>query len=89
MSEPITRPLSIMAHLLTAQGATPQVQDGLGVSPDALQPGDVLVQRHHFSRPPQGTVLWLRTGAYWLDAPQRWPIADAPGADAIFIKLTQ
>lgn len=88
-SEPITRPLSIMAHLLTAQGATLQVQDGLGVSPDALQPGDVLVQRHHFSRPPQGTVLWLRTGAYWLDTPQRWPIANAPGADAIFIKLTQ
>ena len=58
----------------------PQVQDGLGVSPDALQPGDVLVQRHHFSRPPQGTVLWLRTEAFWLDA---------PGADAIFIKLTQ
>jgi hypothetical protein len=87
--EPITRPLSIMAHLLTAQGATLQVQDGLGVSPDALQPGDILVQRHHFSRPPQGTVLWLRTGAYWLDTLQRWPIADAPGADAIFIKLTQ
>jgi 4-amino-4-deoxy-L-arabinose transferase-like glycosyltransferase len=88
-SEPITRPLSIMAHLLAAQGETLQVQDGLGVSPDALQTGDILVQRHRFSRPPQGTALWLRTGAYWLDTSKRWPIAKAPEADAIFIKLTQ
>jgi 4-amino-4-deoxy-L-arabinose transferase-like glycosyltransferase len=88
-SEPITRPLSIMAHLLTAQGATLQVRDGLGVSPQALQAGDIVVQRHRFSRPPQGTALWLRTGAYWLDTSKRLPITNAPEADAIFIKLIQ
>jgi hypothetical protein len=87
VQDPITRPLSIMAHLVTEQGQTAQVADGLGISPLDMQAGDVIVQRHIFSNPLPGTKLWLRTGAYWLDTLDRWQVVDAPGADAIFIPL--
>jgi len=83
---PITRPLSIMAHLLTPNGEALSVADGLGVSPLALAVGDLVVQRHRFPTPLQAE-LWLRTGAYWLDTMERWPVGDVPGDDALFIPL--
>jgi 4-amino-4-deoxy-L-arabinose transferase-like glycosyltransferase len=84
---PITRPFSIMAHLLTPDGQVLNVADGLGVSPLLLQVGDVVVQRHRFPNVPAGQTLWLRTGAYWSDSMQRWPVAETPGADALFVRL--
>jgi hypothetical protein len=84
---PITRPLSIMAHLLASDGAVLGIADGLGVSPAVLVPGDVVVQRHRFPRPQQGAAAWLRTGAYWLDTMERWPVADTPGDNALFVPL--
>jgi hypothetical protein len=89
VTEPITRPLSLMAHLLTAQGESLGVADGLGIDPQALKAGDVVVQRHRFPVPPQGREVWLRTGAYWLDVEKgaRWRIPDMPGADALFVRL--
>jgi hypothetical protein len=84
---PITRPLSIMAHLLTPQGESLGVADGLGISPLELAAGDVVVQRHRFSAPPRGTELWLRTGVYWLDTMERWAVPAEPGADALFVSL--
>ena len=86
-SSPTTRPFSIMGHLLNAGGEVLAVADGLGVPADALQPGDVVVQRHRFDAAPQGT-LWLRTGAYWLDTMERWPVADSPQADLLIVPLT-
>jgi 4-amino-4-deoxy-L-arabinose transferase-like glycosyltransferase len=85
--EPVTHPFSIMAHLLTAQGETLGVADGLGVHPMVLRAGDVLVQRHRFARPADGSELWLRTGAYWLDTMERWKVVGVPGADALFVSL--
>ena len=85
---PITRPLSIMGHLLNGEGEVIGQDDGLGVEPVMWQPGDIIVQRHRFSRPLAGTELWLRTGAYWLDTMERWPVAvnGIPG-DAIFVPV--
>jgi hypothetical protein len=83
---PITRPLSIMAHLLTEQGQSLGVADGLGISPLTLATGDIVVQRHRFAKPPEGN-LWLRTGAYWLDTTARWAVTDSPGSDALFVPL--
>ncbi len=83
---PITRPFSIMAHLLTAQGESLGVADGLGISPLTLQVGDIVVQRHRFARS-SGQDLWLRTGAYWLDTSERWQVANTPGSDALFVPL--
>lgn len=84
---PITRPLSIMGHLLTSTGAVLEVADGLGVSPMFWQPGDILVQRHRFTRPTDETGLWLRTGIYWLDTMERWPLVYTPDANMFMIQL--
>jgi 4-amino-4-deoxy-L-arabinose transferase-like glycosyltransferase len=81
---PIDRPVSLMAHLVSADGFTLANADGLGVSPLALRPGDVFVQRHRFPKPLDGQAYWLRTGVYWADTLERWPIDDA---DALFILL--
>lgn|GEM_PF-5670377 len=67
---------------------TPDTADGLGISPLALVPGDVLVQRHHFNGPvPEGEIR-LRVGAYWLDSMTRWPVKGKPGTDALSVQLT-
>ncbi|MGQ9709783.1 MAG: ArnT family glycosyltransferase [Anaerolineae bacterium] len=87
---PITRPLSIMGHLLTAKGEVIGQDDGLGISPVVWQPGDIIVQRHQFPQPPAGTELWLRTGAYWLDTMERWPVrGNGISKDAIFVPIGQ
>jgi hypothetical protein len=84
---PITRPLSIMAHLLARDGAVLGISDGLGVLPRTLATGDVIVQRHSFPKPPEGTEPHLRTGAYWLDAVDLWSVASVPGDNALFVPL--
>jgi len=76
---PITRPFSIMAHLLTPQGDVMDQADGLGVWPTVLATGDVFAQRHRFAVSQEGDALWLRTGAYWLDTMERWAIRDVEG----------
>ncbi|MDY7075601.1 MAG: glycosyltransferase family 39 protein [Chloroflexota bacterium] len=70
------RPLSLMAHLLAADGTTAAVGDGLGVPIEVWQPGDVIVQRHHLniSQSSLPGLHWVQTGAYWLDTMERWPI---------------
>jgi 4-amino-4-deoxy-L-arabinose transferase-like glycosyltransferase len=83
---PIARPFSIMGHLLTPSGEVLGVSDGLAVSPVELFPGDILVQRHRFDGV-TGEEFLLRTGAYWLDTMERWPVAGEPGADAVFIRI--
>ena len=72
------RPFSLMGHLVGADGIPVAVGDGLGVPWDQLQPGDVLVQRHALSVPPESPSgeYWLQTGAYWLDTMERWSVVD-------------
>ncbi len=85
--QPITRPLSIMAHLITGEGAALGVADGLGVASDALKSGDLVVQRHQFEVTAVESQLWLRTGIYFLDTMERIPVTTS--ADAIFIPITE
>jgi hypothetical protein len=69
-------PFSLMGHLVGADAIPVAVGDGLGVSWDQLQPGDVLVQRHTLPLPhdlPEGSY-WLQTGAYWLGPLERWDV---------------
>ncbi len=84
---PVTRPISLMAHLVAADGQVLGVADGLGVSPVEWATGDILVQRHAFPKPPAGTEVWLRTGAYWLEDGVRWEITEVLEGDAIFLPL--
>ena len=86
---PITRPFSVMAHLLDPDGAVLGTADGLGVSPLVLAPGDVVVQRHRFSGLQAGGALWLRTGVYWLDTMARWPVAGVPGDVVLYVALEE
>ena len=85
--DPISRPLSIMAHLITATGEALEVADGLGIPAETLRTGDIIIQRHQFAA--HDGALYLRTGAYWRDDGSRWSISTKPGADAIFIPITQ
>lgn len=88
---PITRPLSIMAHLLDPAGRTLSVADGLGVSPVFWLPGDLIVQRHRLPIPPDAPPgeYTLATGAYWLDTMERWPvISEGQPTDQILIRFS-
>jgi len=92
IGDPAGRPLSIMAHLLAADGAMLAGADGLGVPPEIWQEGDILIQRHHFDVPTTSaeTAYILRTGVYWLDDGARWHIhTPSGGADALFVPLSQ
>ena len=63
---PPTHPLSLMAHLLGADGQPAAVGDGLGVPVEQWQPGDIIVQHHPLVAPPGD--YWLQVGAYtWPD----------------------
>lgn len=76
VDETPARPLSLMAHLLAADGTPVAIGDGLGVPIEEWQSGDIIVQRHHLAIPQDSASgpYWLQTGAYWLDTMERWPI---------------
>lgn len=65
-------PLSLMLHLRGTDGVPIAVGDGLGFAVEQWQPGDLLVQRHALTIPPEtaaGTYT-VQTGAYWLETLQ-------------------
>jgi hypothetical protein len=70
------RPFSLMGHLVGPDAIPVAVGDGLGVSWDQLQPGDLIAQRHTLSIPAEspGGSYWLQTGAYWLGEMERWNV---------------
>ncbi|MCP4537066.1 MAG: glycosyltransferase family 39 protein [Chloroflexi bacterium] len=83
------RPLSLMAHLLGPDGVPVAVGDGLGLSVDQWQPGDVIVQRHRLLVPEETLAgeYQLQTGAYWLDSLDRWQahLNDGTSSDRILL----
>ncbi|MCU0521515.1 MAG: hypothetical protein MUF84_12570 [Anaerolineae bacterium] len=93
VTTPITRALSLMAHIIAPDGNTLGAADALAISPLELRPGDIFVQRHMLiaDSGPQPAELWLRTGAYWLDTSERWEVDGGPRvmlpSDAIFVRL--
>jgi hypothetical protein len=69
-------PLSIMAHILDAQGRVVSGDDGLGVPAETWQIGDTLIQMHRLNTPNDlatGTY-WVETGIYRLDTMERYSI---------------
>jgi hypothetical protein len=83
---PIARSFSVLGHLMLPDGQIVGQSDGLGVSPLALLPGDVLIQRHTFEVSPTGE-FWLRTGGYWADTMERWTVGASPGDDVLLVRL--
>jgi hypothetical protein len=86
-----TRPLSLMAHLLTLDDTLVAVGDGLGVPVIEWQPGDVIVQRHPLVISPDSPPgpFWLQTGVYWLDTMERMPFQVAGQQVGDRLLLTQ
>jgi hypothetical protein len=86
-----SRPLSLMAHLLEPDETVIAVGDGLGLSIDQWQPGDVIVQRHRLLVP-EGTAAGdyqMRTGVYWLDTTERWSVYMDDGSTSDRILLNE
>jgi len=81
--------LSLMAHLLDKEGIPVAVGDGLGVSVESWQIGDMIVQRHALHIPPDITpgTYWIQTGAYTLADSQRLAVmvAGQPIGDRIVL----
>ncbi len=69
------RPLSLMAHLVAADGTTLQVGDGMGFPIDQWQTGDMLIQQHRLPAP-ESEGYAFRLGGYWLDTMERWTIVN-------------
>jgi len=69
-------PLSIMAHLLDAQGRVVSGSDGLGVPTQVWQAGDTIVQAHWLNVPKDIAPgsYWVQTGIYRLDTLERYRI---------------
>ncbi len=71
-----TRPLSLMAHLVTDAGSLLAVGDGLGFPIEQWQVGDLIVQTHRFPVTEDivpSEALSVEVGGYWLDTMERWP----------------
>ncbi len=82
-------PLSLMAHLIAADGRVVAVADGLGVPVENWLVGDMLVQRHIFEVPasaPPGPY-WFRIGVYKLAGTRRLPalLNGLPAGDQILL----
>jgi len=86
------RPLSLMGHLLRADGTPVAVADGMGFPVDQWRPGDLIIQRHRLPLPADALPgeYTLATGAYWLDTMERWGIMmdGEPVGDQILLPLT-
>jgi len=69
-------PLSIMAHLLDAQGRMISGDDGLGVPIEVWQAGDTIVQAHWLRVPKDATpgTYWIETGVYRLNTMERYRV---------------
>jgi hypothetical protein len=70
------RPLSLMLHLMGPGGAPVVVGDGLGVPVESWHIGDVIIQRHRLTLPPEAPAgdYALYIGVYWLDTLERWQV---------------
>ena len=69
-----SRPLSLMLHLIHQQTGATLVGDSLGVPVTEWREGDILVQRHIITLPPDivtGTYD-VAAGVYWIDTLDRW-----------------
>ena len=85
VTEVPTRPLSLMAHLVSLGSSAVAVGDGLGFSVDQWRPGDTIIQSHTLAlaeTSPAGPYE-IQVGAYWLDTMERMLLKDNPEQDSI------
>jgi len=89
--QPAAHPLSIMAHLLDAQGHVVSGCDGLGVPIEVWQSDDLIVQAHWLDVP-QGLArgtYWIETGVYRLDTLERYFVSQGEQAVGNRLVLAQ
>ena len=85
-----TRPLSLMLHLISAEGTSVAVGDGLGVPIDQWRSGDIIINRHQLGIPTTTELgeYKLLSGAYWLDTMQRLKSDKGETLELTSIRLT-
>jgi len=91
VTDPPPTPLSLMAHLVSADGRPIAVGDSLGFTADQWQIDDVFVQRNVLQIPanaPAGTFE-VRVGLYTLDTIQRLPVFQNGAAVGDSLRLAQ
>jgi len=71
--------LAVFVHLLAADGALVAGDDGLGVDPLTLRPGDRFIQAHRFGLPPDAPTgpYALALGLYDPMSGERWGVLDS------------
>lgn len=83
------QPLSLMAHLLRADGSPIAVGDGLGVAVDQWLVGSLLIQRHSFTIPAETppNAYAFHVGAYTYPELERLPVTvgSEPAGDHIIV----
>lgn len=84
----LAAPISIMAHLVTAEGTQISIADGLGVDVASLRKGDLFVQSHTFAESEAASDLWLRTGIYEIDSLELWNI-EGSHSNAVFVPVAE
>ncbi len=91
VTQPPTRPISLMAHLLNEAGQATVVGDGLGVPMEEWRPGDVIVQRHALTLPTETApgTYWMQSGAYTLPDLKRMAVMRDGQAIGDRLLLTQ
>ncbi|OQA13361.1 MAG: hypothetical protein BWY63_03498 [Chloroflexi bacterium ADurb.Bin360] len=65
------RLLSLMAHLVAADGTPLAIGDGMGFPIDQWNKNDIIVQQHLFHIT-SNTNQTFHIGGYWLDTMERW-----------------
>jgi hypothetical protein len=76
-----SQPLSLMAHLVNAEGKPLAIGDALDVPVEGWAPGDIIVQEHRLGLESETSVEngQLLAGAYWLPSLERLPAFDREG----------
>jgi len=80
-------PLSVMAHLVDAQGVPLGVADGLGFPVENWQVGDVFIQTHVFP-PLSGIPHFVHVGLYRIDTLEHLPLVEG-GGDHLVLELPE
>jgi len=85
VTEVPTRPLSLMAHLVSLDSSAVAVGDSLGFSIDQWRLGDIVIQSHILAFSEESPVgsYEISVGAYWLDTLERMSLKGNPGQDSV------
>ena len=83
ITQPSDRPLSFFVHLLDRGGGIIAQHDGLSAPASSWQTGDILIQLHPLTIPPETPEAsnWLQLGLYDTETLERFVFSGGPIGD--------